>query len=187
MTDKEIISLYFSRSERAIQETDKQYGKLCYGVSYNILRNNEDAEECVSDTYMTAWNRIPPTVPDYFSAFLTKIARNLSIDRWRISRAAKRGRGQMELCIHELDRTLSTGQTPEEIVAGAELTWLLEQFLDTLPDTERRVFLCRYWFVESVEEISREFGFSGSKVKSMLFRTRKKLKAYLLEEGGYAV
>ena len=184
MTDSQIIALYFIRDQRAISETAASYGSYCYQIAYNILSSREDSEECVDDAYMTAWNHIPPTKPSRLQIYLGRITRNLSIDRWRSIRAAKRGSGQLDLAIEELDRTLAGGQDPEEIAIRGELKILLREFLKTLPDTERRVFLCRYWYLDSVGTIAGEFGFSVSKVKSMLLRTRRKLKKYLLE-GGY--
>jgi RNA polymerase sigma-70 factor (ECF subfamily) len=187
LTDREIIDLYFRRSEQAIAETDARYGPYCYQIAYNVLIQRQDAEECVNDTYLTVWNRIPPTQPVHFSVFLARITRGLAIDRWRSGHAKKRGQGQLPIALHELDSTLSSGQDADEALMVSELTRLLNTFLRSLPDTERRVFLCRYWYIDSIAEISRQFGFSQSKVKSMLLRTRKKLKAYLFEKGGYAV
>ena len=111
MDDKRIIELYFSRSEQAIKETDTQYGRYCYRIAYNILHSPEDSEECVNDTYLSAWNQIPPTRPNYFSVFLGRITRGLSIDRWRRSHSQKRGKGQLPLAIHELEDTLSSGKS----------------------------------------------------------------------------
>ena len=183
MEDKQIIDLYFRRSEQAIQETASKYGSYLSTIAYNILNNREDTEECVSDTYLTAWNRIPPTCPSHFSVFLATITRTLSIDRWRRAKAAKRGKGQLPLALHELGHTIPTKQDVEEDYIRTELTALMNQFLRELPDMDRRVFLCRYWYLDSIQEISQQFGLSQSKVKSMLMRTRRKLKAYLVEKG----
>lgn len=184
MDDSQIIDLYFRRSEQAIAETAAQYGALCHAIAYNILSDRQDSEECVSDTYMTVWNRIPPEKPHCFSAYLSRITRNLSIDRWRKNHAARRGGGQLVLAIEELDRTLSSGQNVEDLVIGTGLRDCLDRFLKTLPDTERRVFILRYFYLDPISDISRQFGFTQSKVKSMLQRTRKRLKAYLLTQGG---
>lgn len=187
MEDSKIISLYFRRLPEAIEETDAKYGSYCQSISYNILGIREDAEECVNDTYLTVWNRIPPTRPTHLSIFLGRITRNLSIDRWRRSQAAKRGKGQLPLAISELDYCLASGESLEDIYYAGELRDTINAFLRTLQDTERRVFICRYWYLDPVSQISREFGFSQSKVKSMLMRTRNKLKEYLLEKGDYEV
>lgn len=178
MNDQQIIDLYFARSEAAITETDAQYGRYCYRISYNILYSPEDAEECVNDTYLSAWNQIPPTRPHCFSVYLGRITRSLSIDRWRRSHSTKRGQGQLPLAIHELDRCLSSGEDLEEQVLSAQV---LNSFLRGLKVTERDVFICRYWYLDSVQEIAADFGFSESKVKSMLMRTRNKFKQYIQE------
>lgn len=185
MNDSQIIQLYFRRSERAIAETAAQYGSYCHAIAYNILKSHQDSEECVSDTYLTVWNRIPPEKPQCFSAYLGKITRNLSIDRWRKSHAAKRGRGQLSLAVEEMDHTLASPEDPEQTLLQSELADLINTFLSQLPDTERRVFVCRYFYLDAISDICRQFGFGQSKVKSMLLRTRKKLKTYLSEQGGY--
>lgn len=187
MTDAQIIELYFRRSEQAIRETAAQYGKMFFSISYNILHNHEDAEECVSDTYLTAWNRIPPTKPVRLGVFLGKITRSLSIDKWRKSTASKRGGGQLDLAIEELDWSLASGEDLEENYIRKDLTRTLNSFLRGLPDTERRVFICRYWYMDSTADIAADFGFTQGKVRTMLMRTRNKLKVYLEEKGGYEV
>lgn len=187
MTDKQIVELYFQRSERALKETAAQYGQLFYRISYNILSNHEDAEECVSDTYLTAWETIPPTRPQRLGVFLSKITRRLSIDRWRSNHAEKRGGGELTVAIEELDWALASGDELEEGCMQRELTELLNRFLSRLPDTERDVFICRYWYLDSIKEIAVDFGFTQGKVKSMLMRTRNKLKVYLMEQGGAAL
>lgn len=183
MTDSQIIELYFLKSEQAIKETATRYGRLCYHISYNILYNREDAAECVNDTYLAAWDSIPPAKPNHLSTYLGKITRRLSIDKWRHNTARKRGRDQLTLAVEELDRTLSTGETLEENYLQSELTQTINQFLYRLHQDERNVFICRYWYLDSIAEISSDFGFSQSKVKSMLMRTRNKLKLYLEQEG----
>lgn len=185
MNDSQIIELFFRRSERAISETDARYGAYCYSIANNILYNRQDSEECVSDTYLQAWNHIPPTRPRRLSAYLGRITRSLAIDVWRERHTVKRGRGQMDLAIQELDRTLSSGEYLEEQMVRTELTAEIDRFLRGLGETERQVFVCRYWYMDPVAQIAREFGFTESKTAAMLMRTRKKLKAYLLEKGGY--
>ncbi|MGN1111406.1 MAG: RNA polymerase sigma factor [Oscillospiraceae bacterium] len=183
MDDKEIVELYWTRNEAAIGETAARYGRFCYSIAYNILGNNEDAEESVNDTYLDAWNSIPPHRPSVLSAFLGKITRRVSIDRWRKHNAQKRGGGQFTLALDELEECISGGKSVEQAVEAKLLSDVVNSFVKSLPDTERSVFLCRYWYMDSVESIAKEFGFSQSKVKSMLYRTREKLRARLVKEG----
>ena len=183
MDDKSIVELYFSRDQDAIAQTDKKYGRYCYTIAYNILTNKEDAEEIVSDTYMTAWRVIPPRRPSVLSTFLGKITRHISIDRWRERSAYKRGGGEVPLALEELEDCVAGMQNVEMEYERKEIVKAYVKFLDTLPITERRVFLCRYWYVESIETIADKFGFSQSKVKTMLHRTRTKLRKQLAEEG----
>jgi len=183
MDDKHIVDLYFSRSEEAITQTDKKYGRYCYSIAYNILTNKEDAEESVSDTYMTAWRAIPPRRPSVLSTFLGKITRHISIDRWRERSATKRGGGEVPLALEELKDCISGMQDVEMEYERKEVLKTYVKFLEALPTTERRVFLCRYWYVESIETIADKFGFSQSKVKTMLHRTRVNLRKQFVKEG----
>lgn len=183
MEDTQIIDLYFARSEQAIQETDNKYGGYCFGIAYNILANREDSEESVSDTYMAAWKNIPPRRPALLAAFLGKITRHLSLDRWRSRNAYKRGGGEVPLALEELGECVSGGNTPEELFDRKELSLAVNRFLDALPEMERGVFLSRYWYLDPIDRIGENFGFSHSKVTSMLHRTRGKLKAHLRKEG----
>jgi len=182
MDDQKIIDLYWSRSETAITETDQKYGKYCYSIAYNILTNNEDAEESVSDTYMAAWNTIPPKRPAVLATFLGKITRHLSIDRWRSRSRHKRGGGEIVLALEELDDCIPDPQDTEKIFARKQLALVFNRFLDQLPETERRIFLCRYWYLDSISDIAKCWGFTESKVTSMLYRTRKKLRQMLEKE-----
>jgi len=182
MEDERIVSLYWERSEQAIAETSSKYGKYCYTIAYNILSSPEDAEESVNDTYMDAWNSIPPHKPSVLSSFLGKITRRLSIDRWRRAHAEKRG-GAMIWVLDELEECIADEKSVEQKVEAKLLADVINSFVKALPDTEQRVFLCRYWYMDSVESIAKEFGFSQSKVKSMLYRTREKLRAQLIKEG----
>ena len=167
MEDKKIIELYWDRDESAIVETEKKYGNYCYSIAKGILRQREDAEEVTNDTYAGAWNCIPPHRPEILRTFLGKITRHLSLKRIREKMAQKRGCG-------------------EATMEKKELAEILNGFLEKLPVTQRRVFVCRYWYFDSVEDIAKRFGFGQSKVKMMLFRTRKKLKE-ILEKEGYQV
>lgn len=183
MDDKSIVDLYFSRDQEAITQTDKKYGHYCYRIAYNILTNREDAEESVSDTYVAAWRVIPPRRPSVLSTFLGKITRHIAIDRWRERNASKRGGGEVPLALEELQDCVAGMQNVEMDYERKEIIKAYVKFLDALPVTERRVFLCRYWYVDSVEAIADKFGFSQSKVKTMLHRTRSKLRKQLAEEG----
>lgn len=184
MEDSAIVQLYFDRSESAIQETDRKYGAYCYTIAHNILANKEDAEESVSDTYLAAWKAIPPRRPSILSTFLGKITRRLSIDRWRIRTAYKRGGGEMPLALEELADCVSGGENPEQTVLRRQMALEFNRFLQSLPETERSVFLCRYWYLDSIPTIAAHFGFTESKVNSMLHRTRKKVRT-MLEKGGW--
>ena len=183
MDDSKIVDLYWERSEQAIAETQKKYGTYCYRIAYNILTSKEDAEESVSDTYMTAWNTIPPRRPSVLATFLGKITRQLSIDRWRTRSAYKRGGGQMVLALEELEGCIASNENVEQTYAKKELLAAYKRFIEKLPVTERRIFLLRYWYLDSIGDIAQKYGFSESKVKSMLHRTRQKLNRCLVEEG----
>lgn len=183
MDDNAIVDLYFRRSEQAIKETATKYGNYCYSIAYNILNNNEDAEESVNDTYNDAWNSIPPHCPSILSTFLGKITRRISIDRWRKHNAKKRGGGEMPLVLEELQNCISNTASVEEEYERQHLSDVINTFVKSLPEMEQKVFLCRYWYMDSISSINRQFGFSESKVKSMLFRTREKLRLVLIKEG----
>ena len=183
MEDSRILELYFSRSELAIQETDHKYGGYCYKIAYNILANQQDSEESVNDTYLSAWNSIPPQKPARLSTYLGKLTRNISIDRWRGTGAQKRGGGETALALEELSECVSRQPSVEDAIVLKEVAASLNRFLAALPEAERTVFLCRYWYVNSMEEIAQKTGFSLGKIKSMLNRTRKKLSASLQKEG----
>jgi len=183
MDDKRIVELYWSRSETAITETATKYGSYLNSISYNILVNLEDAQECVNDTYHDAWNSMPPHCPSILSTFLGKITRRISIDHWRKLHAEKRGGGELPLALDELEECVSGSGCVEDEIERQELIKLFNDFLNTLPATERRVFLCRYWYMDSVNSIAQQFGFSQSKVASMLHRTRAKLRSVLEKEG----
>ena len=183
MEDDQIVDLYWARSERAVAETAHKYGRYCYSIAYNILLNAEDADESVNDTYMDAWNAMPPHRPSILSTFLGKITRQLSIDKWRIKTAEKRGGGEITLALEELEDCVASNQSVEQIIELRELTQAINRFLQTLPDVERDVFVSRYWFLVSVKEIADSFTIGESKTKTRLFRTRKKLQNFLRKEG----
>ena len=183
MEDQEIVELFWRRNESAIDETAKKYGNFCYSIAYRILSNHEDSEESVNDTYVDAWNSIPPHKPEILSSFLGKITRRIAIDRWRINRAEKRGGGETALVLDELEECISNENDIEADMERKLLVKTLNAFLGNLSVSERKVFICRYFYMDSVESISEQFGFSKGKVKSMLFRTREKLRVYLQKEG----
>ena len=182
MEDTAIIELYLKRSEQAIVETDIKYGGYCYSIAYNILANREDSEESVSDTYMAAWNTIPPGRPSFLNAFLGKVTRHLSIDRWRKQNAKKRGGGEIILALEELENCVDLHNTETDF-ERKELTRVLNRFLSGLREPERNVFLCRYWYMDSIQAISEYSGFTQSKIASMLHRIRGRLRKCLTEEG----
>ena len=183
MDDELIVQLYWDRSEDAITETDRKYGKYCNSIAYGILRDKEDAEESVNDTYMDAWNAMPPHRPSILATFLGKITRRISIDRWRSNTRAKRGGGEVVLALGELEQCISHGQSPEQEIEKKILGEAINRFLDKLSAEERRVFLARYWYMDSIKEIAAHFKSSQSKVTSMLLRTRNKLRNHLEKEG----
>lgn len=183
MDDTQIIDLYWNRSEQAIIETDVKYGRLCYSIACNVLNNQEDSEETVNDTYMAAWKAMPSHRPGNLMAFLAKITRRISVNRWRASTAGKRGGGQMTLALDELTECASAEPNVEEVAIGKEAYAALNRFLRTLPEVERRVFLRRYFLLDTAGDIGQSFGFTESKVNSMLRRTRAKLKDHLTKEG----
>ncbi len=184
MEDNQIVELYWQRSEDAIPETAEKYGKYLHSISYRVLSDTEDAEECVNDSYVDAWNAMPPHRPSILSTFLGKITRRISIDRWRKKNAEKRGGGEITLALDELEECVSGSGSVEDEAERRELRAALNGFLLTLGESERKVFLCRYWYLEPVPVIAKRFAFSESKVTSMLHRTRGKLRT-LLEKEGY--
>lgn len=182
MDDRTIIALFFKRDEAAIAETCKKYESYCYSIAYRVLGSREDAEECVNDTYLAAWNSIPPQSPHSLSAFLAKITRNLSLKRHRDRSAQKRGGGAVLLTFEELSECIPDHQTPQREMEQKELANLLDAFLRALDVEERNVFLRRYWYFDSISDIANRFGYGESKIKTMLYRTRKKLYETLKQE-----
>ncbi len=183
MEDQQIIELYWQRSEEAIAQTARKYGRYCHTIAYNILQNQCDSDECVNDTYMHAWNCIPPRRPTLFSALLAAITRNLALDRYKRDRARKRGGGQVELALDELGECLPGGQSEEELIENRVLTEALNRFLASLPEQNRKIFMLRYWYLCSVGKIAQSLGLSESSVKMSLLRTRRQLKTMLQKEG----
>lgn len=181
MDDTQIIDLYFARNEQAIKETDAKYGKLCFSVANKILENNEDSEECVNDTYLSAWNKIPPTRPNHFPAFLCKITRLISLKKLEFSGALKRS-SAIIVSFEELEGILQDQKISPETDAE-DLGRLISSFLRREKEDARNVFLRKYLFFDSVPEIAVRYGLNENTVKSMLFRTRNRLREYLRKEG----
>lgn len=180
MDDKLIIELFFARDEKAIEVTEEKYGKYCYTIAFNILNSEEDSKECVNDTYVNAWNSIPPHRPEVFRTFLGKITRNISLNRYASDRAKKRFCGA-DLAFEELDEYIpSSIETADEVV----LKDTIERFLESLKEKERIIFLRRYWYFCSIREIALSLKMSESNVKVTLLRTRKKLQIFLESEEG---
>ena len=177
MEDFEIIELYFAREEQAIRETEKKYGGYCHRISMNILNSREDAEECVNDTWLKAWDSIPPQRPGILRLFLATITRNLSLNRYRMNHAAKRNR-ELEVSLDELAECI-----PMREEDAGELPSLLNQFLKTLTPEERALFILRYWHAHSVKHLAETFGMTVSTVSNRLWRTREKLRVFLIERG----
>jgi RNA polymerase sigma-70 factor (ECF subfamily) len=182
ITDEEIVEMYFARSSSALEETANKYGKFLFSVSYHILHNKLDAEECTSDAYMACWNTIPPTRPQSLRAYSGALCRNISLDKYKHTHAEKRGGGKTETLLSEIEEFL-----PAE-GAGAdygenEAAEVINKFLATLNKKERVIFVRRYWFADDVKEIAARTGEKEGTVKSLLFRLRKRLKEKLEEEG----
>ena len=180
--DERIIELFFERSEQAIRELDSKYGKVCHALSYNIVNNRQDAEECVNDAYMGAWNAIPPAKPNPLQAYICKIVRNLSLKLYYQKKAAKRS-SAFEISMQELEEYLSAPDTVESEMEAKELVRIIESFLDTLSEENCVIFLRRYWFFDTYTEIANRVGLSEKNVSVRLTRIRKQMKDYLVERG----
>lgn len=183
MEDAQIVDLYFARDESAIEQTAFKYGSYCFQIAQNILENPSDAEEVVNDTYMGAWRSIPPHKPMKLGTYLGKIARRLSLMKYRSYTAEKRGGGEMALALEELGECIPDANRTEQRVEMRELNMCIKAFIGSLPETEQAVFVSRYWYLYPINAIAGHYGFSQSKVKSMLSRTRSKLRRQLQKEG----
>lgn len=182
MDDKKIIDLYWARDEAAIRETSLKYGRLCSYIAENILANKEDCEECVNDTYFAVWNTIPDKRPDRFRAFIGKIARNLALKKYEYVAAAKRNPSAVT-SLDELGDCVSGRESVESEIENRRIESAINDFLWQQDEWKRSVFIRRYWYFETIESICKQTGFSQSKVKSMLFEMRRKLRSYLGNEG----
>lgn len=183
MDDEEILNLYWSRQSAALTETAAKYGKLCFSLADRILGSREDSEECVNDTWLHAWNAIPPERPKRFPAWLSRVTRNLAVSRLRQSGAAKRGGAEIPLVLDELAECIPGGSDPQQEYEKKELSEAVNRFLKTLKQEERDVFVARCFFAASHAELSARTGWTIGKTKTVLRRTRLKLRAYLKEEG----
>lgn len=183
LDDNEIVALYQARDENAISQTEKKYSNYLTTIALNILGNREDGEECVNDTYFKAWNTIPPNIPAKLKTYLGKITRELSIDRLRKKTSRKRGGTEYDLSLDELSECAGSGDSTGQAVELSLLVELIEEFLHRCRDDERDMFVCRYYFCDSLKEIAEYFGVNVSKVKNTLFRIRTKLKKHLESEG----
>lgn len=183
MEDSAIISLYWNRNEQAIAETAEKYGAFCYRIAWNILSCKEDSEECVNDTYLNAWNAIPPQRPKVFPAYLSRITRNLAINRYHFLSREKRGGGEVALALEELQECAAPGSSVEEAIEVKLLGEAIARFLEKISPTERIIFLRRYWYLDDRQSIADFCGLTDTNVGTILSRTRKKLKDHLRKEG----
>ncbi len=181
MEDRKIVELYFKRDEQSIKETELKYGKLCYSISYHILNNHDDSNECVNDTYMGIWNAIPPARPNNFMAFVCKITRNLSLKKLEFLTREKRSQNML-VSIEELENVLSDERYAPG-VTDEDVSILISKFLRKQKEEVRNVFIRKYFYFDSISEIAKRYSFTESKVKNMLFHIRNKLRDYLIKEG----
>ncbi len=185
MEDSRIVELYWRKDSQAIAASEEKYGSYCRAIAENILHNKEDAEECVNDTWLHAWNAIPPQRPQSLKLFLAKITRNLSFNRWNEQTAEKRGGQEAVLVLDELAECLQSETAVEDEVIFRELRVCIRNFVRELPEREGNVFARRYFFLDSVSSIAERYGMTENYVMVMLNRTRKKLKKRLSKEGFY--
>jgi RNA polymerase sigma-70 factor (ECF subfamily) len=183
ISDEEIVELYWKRNEKAIDETDRKYGKYLYTIAYNIVHNRMDSEECVNDTYLGTWNRIPPERPNAFQAFVSRIMRNVAIDRFRRNSANKRIPSEMQISLEELDECRLPTPTQEEIYLLDELAKLLNDFLEELDEQDEFIFVCRYYYSDRITTIAKMLEISEKKVSLRLNTIRNDLKERLEKEG----
>ncbi len=183
MDDHGIIQMYWDRDDQAIRATSDKYGHYCKSIARNILNNDEDAEECVNDTYLNAWNAMPAHWPEQLATFLGKITRNLSFNKYKHNRTEKRGGGEIALVLDELADCISGNDDVEQIIDRRELIKTLNSFVRSLPVDKRNIFVRRYWYADSISDIAKARGMLQGTVSKTLERTRKKLKTYLTERG----
>lgn len=182
MEDLQIISLYFKRDEAAISETATKYGAFCHRIALNILSTSSDADECVNDTYLRAWNSIPPQKPDKLGAWLGKVVRNIAFDLWKKNHRQKRYAG-MEQLLNELEDCIPSPATVEHQIEEQELTNIINTWLASLPQNNRILFMRRYWNGETVNTLAQESGMSPANMAKKMYRLRQNLKSKLEKEG----
>ncbi len=183
MEDRQIVDLYWERSESAITETDKKYGRYCHYIAYQILSDDMDAEEIVNDTYLKTWNTVPPNRPDPLKAYVGMISNQLALNRYDEKTATRRGGGKMPLVFHELDECIADDEAHADLCESLVLRDVLNRFIWSLPKKTRNIFVRRYWYASSLAEIAEEYGMKESNVAMLMFRTRQKLREFLQEEG----
>ena len=183
MTDEEIVQCFLARQECAIEATEQKYGRYCTCIAVNILGNNEDAEECVNDTFLAAWDNIPPQRPTLLKSFVGKITRNLALNRYKRGNAVKRSGSQMTLVLEELAECVSGTEDLEDMVMARQLQVDLNQFLSELSPQKRKLFVGRYWYLDSLATIADKTGITENHAAVILSRLRKELKQYLSERG----
>lgn len=183
MDDNQIIELYWQRNESAIAETDSKYGAYCFAIANNILKSREDSEECVNDTYLRAWNAMPPQKPTVLRLFLAKITRNHSFNRYNSRSVEKRGGGEITLVLDELSECIASNSSVEGEIEAIELGNCIKVFVRALPERECNLFVRRYFFSEPICDIASRYGMNENNVSVILSRTRKKLKKLLIKEG----
>ena len=186
MEDSQIVDLYWQKDANAIKESDTKYGAYCFAIADNILRNSEDSEECVNDTWLHAWNAMPPQKPSKLRLFLAKITRNLSFNRFNARSAQKRGSGEIVLVLDELTECIAHAGSAEEEYEVKELEQCIRLFVQALPQRERNVFVRRYFYTEPVAAIAKRYNLTESNALAILSRTRKKLKTHLTREGFFS-
>lgn len=183
MTDDELIALLEVKDKNALVELENKYGAYCKSIANNILRNRQDTDECLNDVYLSVWNSIPPQHPDDLRMYLAGITRNAAISHWRKSHAQKRGSGHMELLLEELSDAAASDSVLDKLDDTLAIKDVFNSFLEGLKPEQRRIFLLRYWYMHTIDEIAEKLGVSGNKVKVTLHRTRNKLKKLLEREG----
>ena len=183
MVDKEIVQLFLDRKEQALSVTAEKYGAYCKIIATNILENPEDAEECVNDAFLNAWNSIPPAKPENLATYLGKIVRNLALNRYYKNRAKRRYNGQFSLVLGELEELVSKKEGPEAVFEERELRNAINTFLSTLSAEKRNLFVCRYYYADSIVDIAKHFHKTENNVSVSLNRIRKQLHKYLTERG----
>lgn len=185
MDDKEIFRLFAHGDENALKEADAKYGRYCFNIAYNILGNRPDAEECINEAFYNIWKSVPEKQPDDFRTFLGRYVRNASLKKLRNNNAVKRGGGEIHAAFEELSEFIPSDEKVSSALDAEETAKIINSFLGTLSKRDHCIFVRRYWYFDSVSSISEKYGFSESKVKSILFRTRNRLKKKLNEEGVY--